>query len=101
MSEHASIAGMAGVHTLDSDGCHRLICVFLMRHTQLVVSSDFRIRNLLPFRRTLEMLGFERWISEHFRVGRHCDEFIGRHSLPELVEEGAVVDAESGCNAFA
>ena len=30
----------------------------------------------------------------------HLHELFGGHGFPELVEEGAVVDAEGGCDAL-
>ena len=85
---------------LDRDGRPRLICVFLMWHSQLVVANDLIVGDLLPFRSSLEVLRHKSLITEDFRVRRHCDEVVGRHGLPELVEEGAVVDAEGRCDAF-
>ena len=39
------------------------------------------------------MLGFEQWVTEDVRVGGHGDVFFCGHGFPDLVEEGAVVDA--------
>ena len=101
----------------------RLVGILLVRYTKLVVTDDLVIRNLLPSASTDEVLCLEQKISKESGVGGHGDEFIGGHSLPYLVEEGAVVnlhqvrsdiggevrrleagvstDPQGGCNAFA
>jgi len=41
---------------LELDSRPRLVCVYLVRHTQLVVADNFVVRNLLPLAGTLEVL---------------------------------------------
>ena len=87
--------------TLDKDLAHRRIRVFLVRHTQLVVADDLVVANLLPLGATDKVLRLQRRVAEDVGVRSHLDELIGRHSLPDLVQEGTVVDAEGRGNAFA
>ena len=70
------------------------IGVPLVRHAKLVVANDLVIRDLLPFGATDEVLGLEERVAEHRFVGNHGDEFLSRHRLPNLVEEGTVVDLD-------
>jgi hypothetical protein len=86
--------------TPDRNGRPSLVCVFLMRHPQLVVADNLSVGDLLPFGGALEVLCHQGFVAEDLGVSDHCDEVVGRHGLPELVEEGAVVDAEGRCDAF-
>ena len=52
------------------------------------VSTD-----LLELGTAAEVLRLEFLVAEHFGIGDHLDELVCGHGLPELVEEGAVVDA--------
>jgi hypothetical protein len=79
---------------LERDSGPRLVCVFLMRHPQLVVANNLIVRHLLPFAGALEVLRHQSLVPQHLGVRNHGDEVVCRHGLPELVEEGAVIDAE-------
>jgi hypothetical protein len=81
--------------------CPRLIRVPLVRHAELVVPDDFIFGDFLPARAADEVLGLEQRVAEDGGVGCHGYEFVGGHGFPDLVEEGAVVDTESGRDAFA
>jgi hypothetical protein len=84
---------------LERNSRPRLVCVLLMGHAQLVVADDLVVRDLLPLAGALEMLRHESRVPEDLGVRDHCHEFFGRHGFPYLVEEGAVVDTEGGCDA--
>jgi hypothetical protein len=84
---------------LERDSRPRLVRVLLMRHPQLVVADNLIVRHLLPFAGALEVLGHQSLVPQHLGVRHHSDELFCRHGFPELVEEGAVVDAEGRCNA--
>lgn len=78
--------------SLDGDLGAGCIGVPLVRHAKLVVANDLVIRDLLPLGAADEVLGLEERITEHVWVGNHGNEFLSRHRLPDLVEEGTVVD---------
>lgn len=78
--------------SLNSDLLAGCVSVLLVRHAKLVVANDLVIRDLLPLSAADEVLGLEERVAEHVRVGNHGYEFLGRHRLPDLVEEGTVVD---------
>lgn len=86
--------------TLDSDVLAGLVAVLLVRDAQLVVAGDLVVGDLLPLGAADEVLRHEGWVAEDFGVRGHFHELVGGHGFPELVEEGAVVDAEGGCDAF-
>lgn len=71
-----------------------------MRYPELVVSGDLGIRDLLPLGAANEMLCLEEWVAEDVWVGGHLDKVFSRHVLPELVEEGSVVDSQFRCDAL-
>lgn len=77
---------------LDGDRLAARVRVLLVRHAQLVVPDDLRVRYLLPARAADEVLRLEQRVAEDRLVADHGDELLGRHGLPDLVEEGAVVD---------
>ena len=77
-----------------------LVRVPLVGHAQLVVADNLVVRDLLPLAGALEMLRHKFRVPEDVGVRDHCHEFVGWHGFPYLVEEGAVVDTEGGCNAF-
>jgi hypothetical protein len=85
---------------LECNSRPRLVGVPLVGYTQLVVADNLVVRDLLPLAGALEMLRHKCRVSQDLGVRDHCHEFFGRHGFPQLVEEGAVVDAEGGCNAF-
>ena len=78
--------------SLDGDLGAGFIGVPLVRHTKLVVANDLVIRDSLPLGAADEVLGLEERVTEHVFVGNHGNEFLSRHRLPNLVEEGTVVD---------
>jgi hypothetical protein len=92
--------GAVGV-SLDGDRSHGLISVLLVRHSQLVVADDFVVGDLLELGAAAEVLGLELLVAQDFGVGGHGDVFVRRHLGPELVEEGAVVDAHGRGHNFA
>jgi hypothetical protein len=85
---------------LERNSRPRLIRVPLVGHAQLVVADNLVVRDLLPLAGALEMLRHKCRVPEDLGVRDHCHEFFSRHAFPQLVEEGAVVDAEGGCDAF-
>jgi hypothetical protein len=84
---------------LERNSGPRLVRVLLMGHAQLVVTDNLVVRYLLPLACALEMLRHKSRVPEDLGVRDHCHEFFGRHGFPYLVEEGAVVDTEGGCDA--
>ena len=78
--------------SLNGDLLEGCVGVLLVRHAKLVVANDLGIRDLLPLSAADEVLGLEERVAEHGRVGNHGYEFLSRHCLPDLVEEGTVVD---------
>ncbi len=70
----------------------RLVGILLVRYTKLVITRDLVIRSLLPSGSSDKVLCLEQRIADDFGVGGHGDEFIGGHSFPKLVQEGAVVN---------
>jgi hypothetical protein len=85
---------------LDGDVRAGLVAVLLVRHTELVVANDLVIRDLLPLGAADEVLGHEGGVAEDLGVRGHLDELVCGHGLPDLVEERAVVDAESRGDAL-
>jgi hypothetical protein len=85
---------------LDGNVRASLVAVLLVRDAELVVADDLVVGNLLPLGAPDEVLGHEGGVAEDFGVGGHFHELVGGHRLPDLVEEGAVVDAEGGGNAL-
>jgi hypothetical protein len=85
---------------LERNSRPRLIRVPLVGHAQLVVADNLVVRDLLPLAGALEMLRHKCRVPEDLGVRDHCHEFFSRHGFPQLVEEGAVVDAEGRCDAF-
>lgn len=71
-----------------------------MRHPQLMHAQDRRVINVLEFAGTTEMLCFERFAAEYVGGSNHFDEVLAGHGWPELVEKGAVVDADCGGDDF-
>lgn len=69
-----------------------------MRYTKLVPANNLGVRDLLPSSATNEVLGLEERVTENVRVRCHLDELVGRHGLPDLVEERTVIDDELGRN---
>lgn len=84
---------------LDRNRLARLVGVLLMRHADLVAAGDLRLGNLLPSGRADEMLRLQQRIPEELWIGSHCDELIGWHVFPYLVEERAVIDLDDVNNA--
>ena len=84
---------------LERNSRPRLIRVPLVGHAQLVVADNLIVRDFLPLAGALEMLRHKCPVPEDLGARDHCHEFFGRHSFPYLVEEGAVVDTEGGCDA--
>jgi len=78
--------------SLNGDLLAGFVGVLLVRHAKLVVANDLVIRDLLPLSAADEVLGLEERVAEHVRVGNHGYEFLSGHRLPDLVEEGTVVD---------
>jgi hypothetical protein len=78
--------------TLDSDRLHAGVGVLLMRYAELVVAHNLVVGDLLPPGPADEVLCLEEWVAQHGVVGDHLEVFIGWHGLPDLVEEGTVVD---------
>ncbi len=70
----------------------RLVGILLVRDTKLVITRDLVISSLLPSGSSDKVLCLEQRIADDFGVGGHGDEFIGGHSFPKLVQEGAVVN---------
>jgi hypothetical protein len=85
---------------LNGDVLASLVTVLLVGDAQLVIAGDLVVRDLLPLGAADEVLGHEGGVAEDFGVRGHLDELVGRHGFPELVEEGAVVDAKGGRDAF-
>lgn len=85
---------------LDGDVLAGLVAVLLVGNTELVVADDLVVRDLFPLGAADEVLGHKSGVAEDFGVGGHLDELVGGHGFPELVEEGAVVDAEGGSDAL-
>ena len=63
-------------------------------------AQDLRIGDVLEFAGATEMLCFERFAAEDVGGSNHGDEVFAGHGGPELVEEGAVVDADCGGDDF-
>lgn len=83
--------GAVGV-ALDGDLGARPVRVALVRHPQLVVADDLGVRDPLVRRAPDEVLRHQERVAEH-RVARdHRDELLGRHGLPQLVQERTVVN---------
>lgn len=89
------LVGGVGV-ALHEDLRSRGVGIFLVGHTQLVVADDLVVRDLLELGGAAEVLGHQSGVAEDLGVGDHLDEVICWHGFPELVEEGAVVDAHGG-----
>lgn len=77
---------------LHGDLLHGGVLVPLVRDAQLVVADDLVLGHLLPARAADEVLRAEGGVAQHLLARDHADELLGRHCLPELVEEGAVVN---------
>lgn len=77
---------------LDGDLRARGVRVALVRHAQLVRADDLGVRDLLPLGAADEVLRLEQRVAEDGGRGDHGDVLFGRHRLPELVQEGAVVN---------
>ena len=86
--------------SLDGHLLQRRVRVLLMRNTELVVADDFVVGDFLPLGAADEVLGLEGWVAEDVRVRGHFDELVRWHFFPDLVEEGAVVDAEGWGDAL-
>nr|POE79761.1 hypothetical protein CFP56_07826 [Quercus suber] len=94
--------GVVGVGVaLDGDGGHGGVGVLLVGDAQLVVADDLVVRHLLPLGAADEVLRLQRRVAQHVRVRGHLHKLLGRHRLPDLVEEGAVVDAQRRRDALA
>lgn len=86
--------------TLDLDLCARGVGVLLVGDAELVVADDLGVADLFPLGGTAEMLSHEERVAEDLGVGDHLDKVVGRHGLPEFVQERAVVNADGGCDDF-
>ena len=71
-----------------------------MGHVELMPPNDLVVGDLLPLRGTTEMLGLQGPCRRAPAWRRSCRELFGRHSRPQLVEEGAVVNADGRSNDF-
>lgn len=86
--------------TLEDDRGLGLVTVPLMRYPQLVVADDLGVRYLFPLGGAAEVLGAQGLVAQYLRVGRHGDEISCRHGLPQLVQEGSIVDPKGWGDAF-
>ena len=77
---------------LDRDLLSAGVGVLLVWYAQLVIADNLVIRDLLPSGPADEVLCHEEFVAQHGLVGDHLEEVFGRHGLPDLVEEGTVVD---------
>lgn len=66
-----------------------------------MVANDFSVRNALIAGATDKMLRLEGRIAEHSGIGHHSDVIVGRHCLPDLVEEGAVINLRGAVSGLA
>ena len=63
-------------------------------------AQDRRVINVLEFAGATEMLCLQRFAAEYVGGSDHFDEVLAGHGGPELVEKGAVVDADCGGDNF-
>lgn len=85
------VVGGVGV-ALDGDLGAGRVGVALVRHAQLVRAEHLRVRDLLPLGAPDEVLRLEQRVPQHRRRRDHRHELLRRHRLPQLVDEGAVVN---------
>lgn len=76
----------------------RLIGVSLMGHTHLLVANYHIFGLLLPTTLSNEVLCLKSRIAHKLRVRGHSDEVFRWHVLPELVQDGSVVDLAKSYN---
>ena len=57
-----------------------------------MVADNLVVGDLLPLGPADKVLRPEEWVAQHGIVGNHLEVVFGWHGLPDLVEEGAVVD---------